>query len=227
MSMIRFLRATALGTMVVATAALAAEDKSDPLPSLPQPIPSAWLSPERHPALGVHAAGPGGHAPRIGHLTTESRHSLKDQADLAARFAKMPAESPDRLGASPKSQFVYGLGMNIDPVYKSRMRWAGWNRPFVMLDIKGNAYPNAAWPDHGDGCGRSENGRSLLLRRPGQRENHPVAGAADAAGVGRRLRPQRLAATRPGRGRACWTRLPTCIPPIAAGRWTIPPVVQL
>jgi hypothetical protein len=143
--------------MVVATAALAAEDKSDPLPSLPQPIPSAWLSPARHPRW---VCTPQDLAATRRELATSNRIQafLKDQADLAARFAKMPAEALIALVPRPKSQFVYGLGMNIDPVYKSRMRWAGWNRPLVMLDIKGNPYPNAAWPDHGDGAADPKTG---------------------------------------------------------------------
>jgi hypothetical protein len=136
--------------MVAATAAAAAEDKNDSLPGLPQPIPAAWLGPARHP---LWVCTPEELAATRRELAASHRIQafLKDQADLVARFARMPADALMALVPRPKSQFVYGLGMNLDPVYKRRMRWAGWNRPFLMLDIKGNPYPNADWPDHGDG----------------------------------------------------------------------------
>ena len=141
-----------------ASAAPAAESTSDPLRSLPQPIPSAWLSPSRHPRWVVYAAR--NWRPRAASwpLPQPVQTFLKDQADMAARFAKMPAEKLIALVPRAKSQFVYGLGMNLDPLYKMRMRWAGWNRPFAVRDIKGNEYPNAAWPDHGDGVADPKTG---------------------------------------------------------------------
>jgi len=58
-----------------------------------------------------------------------------------------------------KSQFVYGLGMNLDPMHKRLMRWAGWNKPFVVRDVKGREYPNADWPDDGSGAVDPKSGK--------------------------------------------------------------------
>ena len=146
----RLIRAVVVGTMVSAAAALAAEGTSDPLPSVPKPLPAAWLSPSRHPRWVCTPEEL--KATRLELATSERIQTfVKDQGELTARFAKMSADQLIALVPRAKSQFVYGLGMNIDPVCKQRMRWAGWNRPFVMRDIKGQEYPNTAWPDHGDG----------------------------------------------------------------------------
>ena len=148
--MLRHLPIIAISALL-ASAALAAGDPRDPLGGPPEPIPFAWLSPTRHPRW---VCTPRELAATRRELAASDRIQtfLKDQTDLAARFATMSAEALIALVPRPKSQFVYGLGMNIDPVYKMRMRWAGWNRPFTMRDIKGNYYPNAVWPDRGDGA---------------------------------------------------------------------------
>ncbi len=131
-------------------------ERSAPRPS--QTDPFRLAQPEPAPAAGC--ARRKNWRPRAASwpLPQPVQTFLKDQAELTARFAKMPAEKLIALVPRAKSQFVYGLGMNLDPVYKMRMRWAGWNRPFVMRDIKGNEYPNAAWPDHGAGVADPKTG---------------------------------------------------------------------
>ena len=157
MPMIRLLPIVAVCTLLAASAALAAASTNDPLRGLPEPIPTAWLNASRHPRWVCTPT----------ELTATRRELaasepvqtfLKDQVELTARFAKMPVEKLIALVPRGKSQFVYGLGMNLDPVYKMRMRWAGWNRPFAVRDIKGNEYPNAAWPDRGDGVADPKTG---------------------------------------------------------------------
>jgi hypothetical protein len=49
------------------------------------------------------------------------------------------------------SLFIYGLGLNLDPVQKKRMTWRGWSDPRHVEGADGAIYPNATHPDSGNG----------------------------------------------------------------------------
>jgi hypothetical protein len=122
-----------------------------PLPAelLAPALPDA-LKPERHPRLFVSrddlATGR-----RNVRETAWGRAYLAKQKAAAARFVALDDDALRALVPKPHSLFVYGLGMNIDPVQQLRMTWAGWDDPFAMRAADGTRYPNAAWPDTGEG----------------------------------------------------------------------------
>ncbi len=153
--------------------------------------------PEPAPALGVYAARTAGHAPGTGRLGANpdifegpngADRPIRENVGRQADRLGTGREEPIRLwiGDEPRSdlQATDALGR-----LESAVRGSGY---------QGQRLPERRLARSGRGRARSKNGRALLLRCPGQCQDHSVAGAADAAGVGRRLRPERLAATCPG-----------------------------
>lgn len=49
------------------------------------------------------------------------------------------------------SLFIYGLGLNLDPVQKKRMAWRGWKDPHRVQGSDGAIYPSTTHPDDGSG----------------------------------------------------------------------------
>ena len=49
------------------------------------------------------------------------------------------------------SLFIYGLGLNLDPVQKKRMTWRGWKDPRRVQGSDGAIYPSASHSDDGSG----------------------------------------------------------------------------
>jgi hypothetical protein len=49
------------------------------------------------------------------------------------------------------SLYVYGLGLNLDPVKKKRMTWRGWDDPRRVQGADGEIYPSETHPDSGAG----------------------------------------------------------------------------
>ena len=131
-----------LGLAIEALAAL-------PAGLLDAALPDA-LAPARHPRLFVSpvdlATGR-----RNARETAWGRDYLTRQKNLTARFVALDDAALRALVPKPGSVFVYGLGMNLDPVRQLRMTWAGWSDPFAVQDTTGKRYPNAEWPDTGDG----------------------------------------------------------------------------
>ena len=136
-------------TLIVAVAH--AQPASTPLPAsvLAPALPNA-LRPDRHPRLFVSRDDL--ETGRQNARRTEwGRDYLAKQKAVAAPFVKMADAALRALVPKPGSLFVYGLGLNLDPVHQQKMTWAGWNDPFAMRDAKGKRYPNEAWPEAGPG----------------------------------------------------------------------------
>lgn len=55
------------------------------------------------------------------------------------------------------SIYVYGLGLNLDPVEKKRMVWRGWDDPRHVEASNGVIYPNTDHPDEGMGWNAPNN----------------------------------------------------------------------
>jgi hypothetical protein len=132
--------------MVMATAGYAAEK----LPPLPASIPQAWLSAQDSPRVFCTPQ-------RLKTIVASLEQTPWRKAYVAAQqTAADPLInlSDDQLRAlvpPPGSLFIYGLGMNLDPVHHQKMRWGGWTHPHVMYDAQNVAYPNARWNDTGKG----------------------------------------------------------------------------
>ncbi|MBI5691520.1 MAG: heparinase II/III family protein [Verrucomicrobia bacterium] len=140
---------------LIAVALLAATPESALAASLPdqakvdRAIVDA-LRPARHPRLFIN-----GEDLAVGRTnattTTWGRDYLASQRRQTERFVSMEAAALRALVPPPGSQFVYGLGLDLDPVRKRKMRWAGWEDPFRVRALDGTLYPNAAFPDTGEG----------------------------------------------------------------------------
>ncbi|MFV2067640.1 MAG: hypothetical protein ACC645_11740 [Pirellulales bacterium] len=137
-----------------ATVACAAENS----PSLPEPIPDEWLAPPHHPRLFVFPEDLDA-ARRVVHESDWGRTFLKQQHMQCDRFAKMSDQALRALVPGPNSQFVYGLGMNLDPVHGKRLTWAGWDDPFRVKSTDSTVYPNDLWPDDGSGAVDADTGQ--------------------------------------------------------------------
>ncbi len=130
-----------------ATIVCAAEN----IPRLPEPIPDRWLAPAHHPRLFVFPEGLAA-ARRVVRETDWGRAFLHQQHERCDRFAAMSDQALRALVPGPGSQFVYGLGMGLDPVHGKRLTWAGWDDPFRVKASDGRVYPNDQWPDDGAGA---------------------------------------------------------------------------
>jgi len=49
------------------------------------------------------------------------------------------------------SIYIYGLGMDLDPVQQKKMKWRGWKDPRHVEAVNGDIYPNATHQDDGNG----------------------------------------------------------------------------
>jgi hypothetical protein len=49
------------------------------------------------------------------------------------------------------SIYIYGLGMDLDPVQQKKLKWQGWKDPLHVIADDGIVYPNATHPDDGSG----------------------------------------------------------------------------
>jgi hypothetical protein len=116
---------------------------------LARALPAA-LQRDRHPRLFVlpEDLATGRHNARA---TPWGREYLARQKSAAARFVALEAPALRALVPKPGSLFVYGLGLNLDPVHQRRLVWGGWQDPFGVRATDGTRYPNAAWPDTGAG----------------------------------------------------------------------------
>jgi hypothetical protein len=61
------------------------------------------------------------------------------------------------------SLFVYGLGLNLDPVQKKRMTWRGWSDPRHVEGADGAIYPDATHPDDGNGWADPQTGETFYF----------------------------------------------------------------
>lgn len=61
------------------------------------------------------------------------------------------------------SLYVYGLGLNFDPVKKDRMQWCGWSDPRRVRATDGTVYPNSAFPDDGTGWKDPQSGEKYYF----------------------------------------------------------------
>ena len=116
----------------------------------PEEIPGQWLAAGRHPRVFCSAEGLAS-ARDVVVRTAWGKEYLQRQRRTAARFVAMDADALRALVPPKGCKIVYGLGMNLDPVHRKRMRWGGWKNPFTVTDVKGKVYPNDEWPDRGDG----------------------------------------------------------------------------
>ncbi len=155
-----------LGLLLAPVLLGAASSQSATAPTLSAAIPEAVLAgalhAPSHPRLFVSrddvAAGR-----RNVRETPWGRAYLARQKAAAARFLRLDDAALRALVPPPHSLFVYGLGMNLDPVKKRRMTWAGWGDPFAMRDVDGKRYPNADWPDTGAGVVDPQSGERFYF----------------------------------------------------------------
>ncbi len=61
------------------------------------------------------------------------------------------------------SLYVYGLGLNFDPVKRERMQWCGWSDPRRVRATDGTVYPNPAFPDDGTGWKDPQSGEQYYF----------------------------------------------------------------
>lgn len=124
---------------------------ADPLgPEVLAPALPLALQPARHPRLFVTRADLAT-GRRNATETAWGREYLARQKAAVARFLALDAAALRALVPRPGSQFVYGLGMNLDPLQQRRLTWAGWEDPFGLRAADGRRYPNPEWPDTGEG----------------------------------------------------------------------------
>ena len=128
-------------------------------PTCPSFIPPLWLAPERHPRLFCTSEEVAIARWNVGN-TEWGRAYLVSQRKLCDRFVAMTPEQLRALIPPPGSKFMYWLEMKFDPIHGKRMRWAGWENPFFVLDSEGRTYPNSEWPDRGDGVQDNETGKT-------------------------------------------------------------------
>lgn len=132
------------------------------LPQMPSGIADSWLAPATSPRVFCTPQ-------RLKDIratldqTSWRKAYLARQQKAVAPFVKMTDEQLRALVPPPHSLFIYGLGMNLDPVHHQRMRWGGWAHPHVMYDTKGVAYPNEQWPDKGQGVSDPKTGKKFYF----------------------------------------------------------------
>ena len=117
--------------------------------ALARVMPAA-LKPGQHPRLFVLPEDVAT-ARRNSRETAWGRAYLASQREAAARFLRLDDAALRALVPRPGSQFVYGLGMNLDPATQRRLAWGGWANPFTVRAADGTRYPNPQWPDAGEG----------------------------------------------------------------------------
>ena len=49
------------------------------------------------------------------------------------------------------SIYIYGLGLDLDPVDQKKMKWRGWDDPRHVVATNGTVYPNETYRDAGNG----------------------------------------------------------------------------
>lgn len=119
-------------------------------PACPSKIPSEWLAPTAHPRLFCTSAELASARETVKE-TDRGRAYLTEKRELCAAFLKMNESELRALVPKPGSLFVYGAGMNLDPVLGKRMIWCGLGNPFCVKDAEGKVYPNDEWKDDGAG----------------------------------------------------------------------------
>ena len=77
---------------------------------------------------------------------TKERVIANSQLWLDRSYAEIAALIPPR-----DAIYIYGLGYNLDPVKRQRMKWRGWSDPHHVESADGVVYPNAQTPDDGAG----------------------------------------------------------------------------
>lgn len=121
------------------------------MPQLPERIPDTWLVPSQHPRLFVFPDGLEA-ARRVVRETDWGKEYLEKQQKECAWFIGKSDKALRAVVPPPKSLFVYGLSMNLDPVKHQRLTWAGWDDPWHVRGADGTVYPNDKWPDDGSGA---------------------------------------------------------------------------
>lgn len=146
-----FIIATIILSLGFATAASAdGVSAQTNLPSCPQQIPADWLSPSGYPRLLCTADELVKARATVRH-TDWGKAYLDEQRAICASFIGMDETKLRSFIPKPGSLFVYGLGMNLDPIHQKRMVWCGWDKPFSVKDVDGKVYPNDEWHDDGSG----------------------------------------------------------------------------
>ncbi len=84
--------------------------------------------------------------------TEEWAKSLKEKyVRTADEWAARDYEFVQKIIPPRDAVYVYGLGLNLDPVQKRSMTWLGWSDPHHVKGQDGAIYPNATHPDSGAG----------------------------------------------------------------------------
>ena len=116
----------------------------------PDKIPSDWLANGEYPRLFCTQAELIS-ARQIIRQTARGKAYIGEQRSICESFICMDEAKLRSFVPKPGSLFVYGAGMNLDPIYLKRMIWCGWDQPFSIKDIEGRIYPNNEWDDDGSG----------------------------------------------------------------------------
>ncbi len=132
------------------------------LPQPPQSIPAGWLSATDSPRVFCTPQRLKAIADTLDQTPWRKAY-LARQTKAIQPILQMSDEQLRSLVPPPGSLFIYGLGMNLDPVHHQRMRWGGWEHPHVMYDTKDVAYPNAQWPDKGQGVVDPKTGKKFYF----------------------------------------------------------------
>ena len=120
------------------------------LPSCPRQIPADWLASSGYPRLFCTPVELVSARETVKH-TAWGKAYIDDERRICTSFIDMDETSLRALVPKPGSLFVYGAGMNLDPIHQKRMIWCGWNHPFSIKDVDGRVYPNDEWRDDGSG----------------------------------------------------------------------------
>lgn len=120
------------------------------LPVCPDTIPASWLHRSAHPRLFCTQTELQEARKTVVH-TDWGKAYLNEQRMACEQFIGMDEGTLRAFVPKPGSVFVYGAGMNLDPILHKRMIWSGWDDPFHIKDANGRAYPNDEWPDDGSG----------------------------------------------------------------------------
>jgi hypothetical protein len=129
------------------TFAACAAEKLSPLPPS---IPQNWLSAQDAPRIFCTPQRLKTIVASLDQTPWRQAYAAR-QEKAADPLMNLSDEQLRALVPPPGSLFIYGLGMNLDPVHHQKMRWGGWTHPHLMYDAKNVAYPNAQWDDTGKG----------------------------------------------------------------------------
>ena len=151
--------------LVVSCSTVLASDSTiagQTLPVCPSVIPSHWLAVGDYPKLFCSKAELLKAQQTVKH-TAWGKAFLDEQRSICEPFISMDEAKLRSLVPKPGSIFVYGLGMNLDPVRQKRMKWCGWDQPFSVTDSEGRIYPNDEWRDDGFGVADPKTGEKYYF----------------------------------------------------------------